>query len=145
MPQLEQQNQQEVLETSQLTNPQDVWVDEGLNSLNENFDFKAKYDEVKLLNEKSSNIDERDLDERKENDQKLFTIVWEINQAYWLNLENTSLDLQAKDWTLQINYRDDREGWAKIQIIVDDKKAIQNVYENSNWGKIVKTNSFDKK
>lgn len=34
MPQLEQKNQQEVLEISQLTSPNNVWIREGLDSLN---------------------------------------------------------------------------------------------------------------
>ncbi len=62
----------------------------------------------------------------KKNSSELYKIVEEINEDYWLELDNASLDIVASDWKLLIDYyfgktRDE----IKVQIIVDKDNAIR--------------------
>jgi len=111
----------------------------------DDFDFNEKYEEVKELIDEKKKVDEHDLDKKKEIDFKLFAIVWEINDAYWLWLTNNSLDLKPMDnWELQIMYWEDWV-WA-IHINIDKEKATKITYfGNKHEWKHKKEEIFHKK
>jgi len=112
------------------------------------FSFQEIYDKVRDLNQHKSDVEwYKNVDQGKELDSQLFSLVKQLNDDFSLWLDNNSLDLQADDWKLQINYRSSEYWWwdKKVQIIIDENTAHQVVYDWYDGWNILFENTFEKK